>query len=109
MYRRFLTTAVLALVSGALHAGTIEMKVYGLVCGFCAQGIEKTLRKNPATADVLVSLENKLVAISTHDGADISDAELTAALTGAGYDVKAIVRSERPLADIRRDLKQARQ
>ena len=39
------------------------MKVYGLVCGFCAQGIEKTLRKNPATADVVVSLENKLVAV----------------------------------------------
>ena len=44
------------------------MKVYGLVCGFCAQGIEKTLRKNPATADVVVSLENKLVAIATRDG-----------------------------------------
>jgi hypothetical protein len=38
----------LVFMSFAANAGTIEMKVYGLVCGFCAQGIEKTLRKNPA-------------------------------------------------------------
>ena len=59
---------------------TIEMTVNGLVCGFCAQGIEKTLRKNPATADVLVSLENRLVAIATKEGTDISDEELREAL-----------------------------
>ena len=72
---------MVTLLTGIANAGTIEMKVYGLVCGFCAQGIEKTLRKNPATADVLVSLEHKLVAISTREGQDITDAELTRALT----------------------------
>ena len=97
----------LALLSGIANAGTIEMKVYGLVCGFCAQGIEKTLRKNPATSDVIVSLEHKLVAIATRDGADISDAELTQALTDAGYDVKRITRTQRSLAEIRAGLGQA--
>ena len=63
-----MTIIALALLASAANAGTIEMKVYGLVCGFCAQGIEKTLRKNPATADVVVSLENKLVAVATRDG-----------------------------------------
>jgi copper chaperone CopZ len=95
----------LMLMSLGAAAGTIEMRVYGLVCGFCAQGIEKTLRKNPATQDVVVSLENKLVAIATRDGTDISDAELTKALTDAGYDVKAIARTERSIADIRDSLK----
>ncbi len=98
-------TALLMLVSIAANAGTIEMKVYGLVCGFCAQGIEKTLRKNPATADVVVSLENKLVAIGTRDGADISDVDLTKALTDAGYDVKSISRTRRSIAEIRESLK----
>ena len=93
----FITT----LLSAAAYSGTIEMKVYGLVCGFCAQGIEKTLRKNPATADVFVSLENQLVAIQTRDGTDLSDAELTKALTDSGYDVKGIERTQRSLADIR--------
>jgi len=97
----------IALLMGVANAGTIEMKVYGLVCGFCAQGIEKTLRKNPATADVIVSLENKLVAVATREGQDIPDAELTQALTNAGYDVKAITRTERSLDDIRAEVKKA--
>ena len=41
------------------------MKVYGMVCGFCAQGIEANLRKNPAVTDVVVSLEKKLVIVET--------------------------------------------
>jgi copper chaperone CopZ len=94
------------LFSAAANAGTIEMKVYGLVCGFCAQGIEKTLRKNPATEDVVVSLENKLVAIGTREGQDISDADLKKALTDAGYDVKAISRTQRSLSDIRTAIKE---
>jgi copper chaperone CopZ len=103
-----LVICTLALLAAAANAGTIELKVYGLVCAFCAQGIEKTLRKKPATADVVVSLENKLVAVSTHDGQDISDAELTQAITDAGYDVKAITRSQRSLDDIRTELKRAK-
>jgi mercuric ion binding protein len=105
MKKSVYASIALMLASLAANAGTIEMKVYGLVCGFCAQGIEKTLRKNPATADVVVSLENKLVAIGTREGADISDAELKEALTAAGYDVKAITRTERSMAEIRDSLK----
>jgi len=95
----------LMLISATAQADTIEMKVYGLVCGFCAQGIEKTLRKNPATADVVVSLEDKLVAIETRAGHDISDADLTRALTESGYDVKAIAHTQRSMAEIRASLK----
>src|SRR5687767_5595057 len=93
--------SLIVFLSAAAHAGTIEMKVNGLVCSFCAQGIEKTLRKNSATADVVVSLENKLVAVATKDGQDISDAELRKALTDSGYDVKAIERTTTPIQDIR--------
>jgi copper chaperone CopZ len=94
-----------ALAAAHANAGTIEMTVNGLVCGFCAQGIEKTLRKNPATSDVLVSLENRLVAIATKDGTDISDAELKKALTNAGYDVKAIQRTSNSMDSLRSKFK----
>lgn len=87
------------------NAATIEMTVNGLVCGFCAQGIEKTLRKNPATEDVVVNLENRLVAVSTKSGTDIADDVLRQALTNAGYDVKAIARTERSIDAIREQLK----
>jgi copper chaperone CopZ len=97
--------AILTLAAGMnAAAGTVEMKVYGLVCGFCAQGIEKTLRKNPATADVIVSLEKQLVAVETRNGQDIPDADLIRALTDSGYDVKGITRPGRSMAEIRASL-----
>ena len=92
---------VFAVTPTAAAATTLEMTVYGLVCGFCAQGIDKSLRKNPATADVFVSLENRLVAVATKEGLDIDDASLKAMLTNAGYDVKAIARTENSLDDLR--------
>lgn len=93
------------LLASSAGAATIEMTVNGLVCGFCAQGIEKTLRKHPATADVLVSLENRLVAVATKEGTDIADGELKKALTDAGYDVKAIQRTDKSLDALRARLK----
>jgi copper chaperone CopZ len=86
-------------------AATIEMTVNGLVCAFCAQGIEKKLKKFPATAEVVVSLEQRLVAVALKDGQDISDADLRKALTDAGYTVKAIARTDTPIADVRERIK----
>jgi copper chaperone CopZ len=104
---RFQTVLLAGLVmaASAVHAETIEMTVNGLVCGFCAQGIEKTLRRNAATDDVIVSLENRLVAVATKPGSDIPDDTLRKALKDAGYDVKAITRTERSIAGIREELK----
>lgn len=99
---------ILALVGIVAEAETIEMKVNGLVCGFCAQGIEKTLRKNPATADVVVSLEDRLVAVATKDGENIADEELRRALTDSGYEVKEIKRSQISMKDIRARLEKKR-
>jgi mercuric ion binding protein len=87
--------------AAAANATTIEMTVNGLVCGFCAQGIEKTLRKDPATDEVFVSLEHRLVAVATKPDADITDDTLREALKDSGYDVVAITRTERPIATIR--------
>jgi copper chaperone CopZ len=89
-------------------AATIEIDVNGLVCAFCAQGIEKKLRAFPATDDVVVSLEKKLVAVTTKPGADIADDEIRRALTDAGYAVKAIHREDETLDEVRVRLKAKR-
>lgn len=89
------------LLAGAAQAATIEMNVHGLVCGYCAQGVEKSLRKYPATRDVVVSLENKLVVVSTTAGQDISDEELAKAIKDAGYDLKSIKRTDRSIDEVR--------
>ena len=98
---RVLLAAVLALAPLAVRAATIEMHVNGLVCAFCAQGIEKKLRKLPATADVIVSLEHRLVAVALKDGQDIPDDELRKTLTNAGYSVITIQRTDTSLDAIR--------
>jgi copper chaperone CopZ len=90
----------------AYAKGTTVMAEYGAgTIAFCAQGVEKTLKENPATADVVVSLENRLVAIATKAGQDIADADLTRALTDAGYTVKSIARTQTPIAEIREQVR----
>ena len=98
--RKTVLLALLALVSAAASARTIQMQVNGLVCAFCAQGIEKRLKKFDATGGVFVSLQHRVVAIALKDGADISDAELERAITESGYALIKVTRSEESLADL---------
>ncbi|HUR39562.1 MAG TPA: heavy-metal-associated domain-containing protein [Verrucomicrobiae bacterium] len=93
--------ALLGASSTALAASTIEMQVDGLVCAFCAQGIEKKLRAEGATADVFVSLERGLVAVALKPGQDITDAALGKLLTEAGYTLRTTKRTDAKLEELR--------
>jgi mercuric ion binding protein len=104
-FQLYLCVTLLA-VSATGTAATIELTINGLVCAFCAQGIEKKLKKFAATAEVVVNLEHRLVAVSLKEGQDIPDADLRKALTDAGYTVKSIERTDTPIADVREKLKQ---
>lgn len=84
------------------------MTVTGVVCGFGARGFEKTLRKFPATAVVVVSLEHHPVAVGLKDGQDIPDEARRTALTNAGYTVKAIARTATSIADVGERVRTAR-
>ena len=84
------------------------LHVNGHLCAVCAQGIEKKLRKPPATADVVVSLEQRLVAVALKDRQDIVDADLGKTLTDSGYTVTGIERTEESIDSIRARLKQAK-
>jgi len=102
---KLIKTAVLGIllsVSAIASATTIEMDVNGLVCAFCAQGIEKTMKTFPATEAVFVSLENRIVAVQLKDGTDIDDARLRKAITDSGYTVVAIRRTEASIEAIRK-------
>lgn len=63
------------------------------------------MRKNPATSDVFVSLETRLVAVATKPSSDIGDDVLRKAQQDAGYDVKAITRTNRSLDELRKQAK----
>jgi mercuric ion binding protein len=102
---KFFLIALLLAASAPAMARTVEMDVNGLVCGFCAQGIEKTLKGFPATEAVFVSLEHRLVAVKLKDGADIADETLRKALKDSGYTVVAIHRTEHSLDELRQQVK----
>jgi copper chaperone CopZ len=99
--KRIALFAGLLSIAGQLAATTIEVEVNGLVCAFCAQGIEKSMKKLPATDDVFVSLDDRLVAVALKDGQDIDDTTLKQTITDAGYSAVQIRRSEATLAEIR--------
>lgn len=98
---KVLIAGVLLGITPLASATTIEMDVNGLVCGFCAQGIEKTLKGLPATEGVFVSLEHRLVAVKLKNGNDIDDGTLRKALKDAGFTVVEIHRTEHSLDELR--------
>lgn len=89
-----LTLAALMTISGATYADTIHAGVNGMVCAFCATGVEKSFQAQPAVETVKVDLEAKVVTIKTKDGQDIEDAKVKKIITDAGYTVTEIKREK---------------
>lgn len=87
-----LTLIVLAGLSGSAFAETIHTTVDGMVCAFCATGIEKTFKKQPEVATVHVDLEKRLVSVETKPGKTLSDAKIKEVVTYSGYTIGKIVR-----------------
>jgi copper chaperone CopZ len=87
---------LLALASLPAQAGSaptrIEVAVNGMVCAFCAQGIERKLRSLPATESVQVNLEQRLVLLTLRPGSTIEEAQLRSLIRNAGFDVRQIRR-----------------
>lgn len=89
------TILALALVfaASAAHAETILASVNGMVCAFCATGIEKSFKKQAAIDSVSVNLEKKLVTLNTKAGQTLDDATIRKVITSAGYSVTGITRN----------------
>lgn len=94
MRKLLFTAALFTLMAGATQAETIKASVNGLVCSFCATGIEKTFKAEAAVEKVHVDLDNKLVTISTKSDQKMDDATVTKLITDAGYTVTGITREK---------------
>lgn len=86
----------------ALAVTTLAAEVNGMVCAFCAQGIEKNLRALPATQDVVVDLPGRVVAVQLKDGATLDAAKLAEVVRDAGYDVVSVKTVDAPAASFRK-------
>lgn len=81
---------VLTMLAGPAFAETIHVGVDGMVCAFCAKGIEKSFKSQPETEKVDVSLEDKLVTVVTKKDTTIKDEKVKEIIKDAGYDVTTI-------------------
>lgn len=73
---------------------TASVTVKGMVCSFCAQGVTKKFKAEPAVKNVDVSLETKLVTITFNPDQTIDDEKITQLLTDSGYNVVKIERGQ---------------
>ena len=94
MRQILLTLAIVAGLAGSAGAETITTTVHGMVCAFCATGIEKTFRKQPEVATVKVDLPKKRVVVTTKSGKTLSDAKIKEVVTYSGYKMGEIVRTK---------------
>jgi cation transport ATPase len=94
MSKILLTIVILAGLSGSVWAETITTTVHGMVCAFCATGIEKTFRKQPEVVTVKVDLPKKRVVITTKPGQTLSDTKIKEIVTYSGYTMGNIVRQK---------------
>ena len=83
----------------------MKARVNGMVCAFCAQGIEKRLSKLPATQSVFVDLKQRVVAVEAKEGQTLDEKTITAEIVDAGYDVVKIETVAQSVADIRAQTK----
>ena len=94
MKKYLLTFAITFSLAAAVSAETIKATVNGMVCAFCATGIEKTFRKQPEVATVKVDLPSKTVTITTKAGKTLTDAKIKEVVTYSGYTMGVIVRKK---------------
>lgn len=106
-----ITTITLALAFTTLPsfaANTLKVTVNGMVCAFCAQGIEKRLAKMGATKEVFVDLKKKTVAIEAKEGQALDNKAISAEIVDAGYDVVKLEPVTQSVADIKAELLKGR-
>jgi periplasmic mercuric ion binding protein len=85
--KALLLVVLLTITASANAVQTIKAEVNGMVCAFCAQGIEKKARALSQTDDVYVNLKQRLVAVQVKDGQTLDAKTITALVKDAGYDV----------------------
>lgn len=86
---------------------TISMKatVNGMVCAFCAQGIEKRLSKMPEAKAVLVDLKQRFVVVEPKEGMKLDEKLIIAEIKDAGYDVVSVETLSKSVAEMRAETK----
>jgi len=99
------TPAKAAEAAGAAQASAVKLSVNGMVCAFCAQGIEARLKKLPETADLYINLKQKVVAVQAKPGQTLAMDKLKAEVVEAGYEVTRAEPMSQTVAQLREQMR----
>lgn len=94
-----------AAAAAAGDAGTVKFAVNGMVCAFCAQGIEKRLTKMSETGPLYINLAQRVVAVQPKPGMNIDVDRVKAEIVEAGYEVTSTQPVPQTVAAIRAEMK----
>ncbi len=77
-------------------ADTLSIEVSGLVCEFCARGLEKSFKKNKKeqVLNISVDMDSSVVSIDLTAGAEISDKDIRKIINDNGLSVVKIDRGK---------------
>lgn len=73
---------------------TITAEVHGMVCEFCAVGLEKQFEKCDEVESIAVSLEAGTVKLVLKDGEQMDDERITKIINDNGINVASIKRND---------------
>lgn len=86
------------------HA-SMKVVVNGMVCSFCAQGIEKSISKMDATKSIYIDLKSKIVVIEPKQGKTLDEGLIVQEIKDSGYDVVKVEYIPQSVADFKAGLK----
>jgi mercuric ion binding protein len=77
----------------AIAEETAKLQVSGVVCSFCAQGIQKRFQQTGVIKSVEVDLDKHEVSLVFLDSKTLSDTEIGDLLESAGYNLLKVQRA----------------
>jgi copper chaperone CopZ len=86
------------------YAVSIKAEVNGMVCAFCAKGIEKKLKALPQSQAVFVDLKKHIVVLELKENQDVPLADFKAIIKDAGYDVSTAEVVDKTVAEIKAEV-----
>lgn len=104
MKKLLVTLMLSAMAPAAFAVTTIKAEVNGMVCAFCAKGIEKKLNALPQKQAAFVDLKSRVVALQLKEGQDVSNEAFSKVIEDAGYSVSKLERVNQTVAVIQADV-----
>ena len=104
MKKFFIATLLVVFFSPAFAVTSMKATVNGMVCAFCAQGIEKRISKMSATKAVYVDLKQKTVVVEPKEGMALDQKAIIEEVKDAGYDIVKVESVPKSVAELKAEL-----